>query len=563
MWATVHGLLLLVALTGSLLVTPCVHAADHDFLKGVAAKVRIRQPVDDNVRVILKGNRHPQATVADDIGAAELALQLERMILVLKPDATQAAALDAYLLALHDKSSPQFGKWLSPQDYAQHFGVATQDVDAIADWLILHGLRVDEVTAGRRSIVFSGTVAQVRKAFRTNMHRYRRNGKIHIANASEPQIPKALAEVVSGIVSLHDFHSKPLHGKGQLKPNFTSGSAHYMAAADFHTIYNLKPLYAQSIDGAGRSIAVLGRSNVVLADMQKFRSTMNLPANPPQIIINGSDPGRVPGDEGESDLDLQWSGAVAPAAAIKFVISASTDSTDGIGLSAQYAVSNNVADIISLSYGQCEANMGASAVTFYSNLWQQAAAQGITVLVSSGDSGAAGCDSASASTATHGLGVNGLCTSPYSTCVGGTQFADTANPALYWSSSTSPLDQGSALSYIPEVVWNESGSNGGTALWASGGGKSLYLAKPSWQNIAGVPNDGKRHVPDVALAAAGHDGYLVYSSDNVNSTQNLVVFGGTSASAPAFAGIMALINQKTGYRQGNANVTLYGLASQP
>ncbi|MGZ3237807.1 MAG: Ig-like domain repeat protein, partial [Burkholderiaceae bacterium] len=266
-------------------------------------------------------------------------------------------------------------------------------------------------------------------------------------------------------------------------------------------------------------------------------------------------------DEGESDLDLEWSGAVAPAATIKFIVSANTMTSDGIDLSAQYAVNNNVADIVSLSYGQCEASMGSTAVTFYGNLWQQAVAQGMTVLVSAGDSGAAGCDSSSASRATHGKGVNGLCTSPYSTCVGGTQFADTANPSLYWSSTTNSTDQSSVLSYIPEVVWNESGTNGGTGLWSTGGGKSIHFAKPSWQNITGVPNDGQRDVPDVSLSAASHDGYLAYSSDNTSSTQQLVAFGGTSASAPSFAGIVALIDQKTGYRQGNANVTLYGLAS--
>ncbi|TSA49557.1 MAG: hypothetical protein D4R48_03165, partial [Nitrosomonadales bacterium] len=327
-------------------------------------------------------------------------------------------------------------------------------------------------------------------------------------------------------------------------------------------IYNLKPLYSNGVDGSGRSIAILGRSNVVLSDIQKFRTTMNLPANTPQIIINGTDPGLVSGDQGESDLDLEWSGAVAPAAAIKFVISASTGSTDGIALSAQYAVSNNVAEVISLSYGQCESSMGTTALNYFGNLWQQAAALGITVIVSSGDSGAADCDSASVTRATHGRAVNGLCTSPYSTCVGGTQFADTTNPSLYWSSSNNLIDLSSALSYIPEVVWNQSVANGGTGLWASGGGASTYYAKPSWQTTPGVPNDGKRDVPDVSLAAATHDGYLVYSSDNTTQTQTLYAFGGTSAAAPSFAGIMALVNQKTGYRQGNANVTLYGLASR-
>ncbi len=198
--------------------------------------------------------------------------------------------------------------------------------------------------------------------------------------------------------------------------------------------------------------------------------------------------------------------------------------------------------------------MGSAERTFYSNLWQQAAAQGITAMISSGDSGAAGCDSPSETKATGGAAVNGLCSTPYSVCVGGTELTEAGNNNLYWS-ATNNASGGSALSYIPEVAWNESASNGGSDLWATGGGASAYYPKPAWQSGAGVPADGKRDVPDVALAAAGHDGYLV---DILGS---LYLVGGTSAASPTFAGLMALVNQKTGARQGNANTTLYALAS--
>jgi subtilase family serine protease len=539
----------------------CVSAAPAaELFKGVTPRARIAGAVNDDVRSTLAGNRHPFATDVNDDGPADDAVRLERMILLLKPDAEQAAALENFLAAAHDRASPQYGKWLDAPTFEQHFGAAAADVQRIAQWLAGHGFVIDEIPAGRRAIIFSGTAAQVRATFRTEMRQYRINGERHLANAEDPQIPAAFAAVVDGVVSLHDFHSRPLHNRAQVAPGYTAGGTHYLAAADFHTIYNLKPLYAKGIDGSGISIAILGRTNVNIADMQQFRATMGLAANPPQIIVNGADPGLVSGDHGESDLDLEWSGAVAPAATIKFVTSASTGTSDGIALSAQYAISNNVADIISLSYGECESVMGATQRNFYNTLWQQAAALGITVVVSSGDSGAAGCDLASQSSATHARGVNGLCSPQYSTCVGGTQFADTANPALYWSPATNPADQSSAISYIPEVVWNESGGGGG--LWASGGGSSIAWTKPTWQTTPGVPANNKRYVPDVALTAAVHDGYLVYSSDNATNTQTQYVFGGTSASAPSFAGIMALVNQKTGYRQGNANPTLYGLATR-
>ena len=536
-------------------------SADNAY-KQVFPQSRIVSPVNDNVRVTLAGNRFPLAIAANDMGPADDGLRFEQMILSLKPGATQTVALNRFLVAAHDRLSTQSNRWMTPQDFEQHFGVAANDLTKITTWLTAQGFTINDIPPGNRAIIFSGTVAQVRAAFHTEIHRYLVNGKYRLSNASDPQIPAALASVVDGVVSLNNFHSQPLHTRAALAPDYTAGGAHYLAAADFQTIYNLKPLYAGGINGNGKSIAILGRSNVVVSDIQQFRTSMNLPANTPQIIINGSDPGLVAGDQGESDLDLEWAGAVAPAATIKFITSASTTSTDGIDLSAQYAVSNNVADVISLSYGQCESSLGTTALNYINNLWQQAAALGITVLVSSGDSGAAGCDTASANSATQGRGINGLCSSPYSTCVGGTQFSDTANPSQYWSSTTNPTDQSSVLSYIPEVVWNESAANGGTGLWSTGGGASIRFAKPTWQTTPGVPADGKRDVPDVALTAATHDGYLVYSSDNSTQTQTLYVFGGTSASAPAFAGIVALVNQKTGYRQGNANPTLYGLASR-
>lgn len=526
------------------------------------ARSRLFGAIDDNDRVTLSGNRHPRLNRAEDRGRADDAMVVRRMILTLSPDAEQQRALEAFMASRRDPTSPFYGQWLTPAEYERQFGVSDADLAKVTQWLQSQGFTVDEVPQGRRSIVFSGAVRHIRKAFRTDMRQFRVDGRDHIANAADPSIPDALSAVVSGVVSLHDFRSRPMHANVRPAPNFTdSGGGHAMAAADFATIYNTKSPVAQGIDGTGVSIAVLGRTNVVMGDMTTFRSAMGLPANPPQIILNGADPGRQTGDEGESDLDLQWAGAVAPGATIKFVTSASTASTDGIDLSAQYAVSNNVADIVTLSYGLCEADLGTSATNFYNGLWQQAAAQGMSVFVSSGDSGAADCDASDATTATRGRGVNGLCTSPFSTCVGGTQFDDTANPSQYWT-ATNATNLGSALSYIPEKVWNESGNvSGGSGLWSSGGGASTVFTQPSWQTGVGVPNNGRRNVPDVSLAAASHDGYLVYSSDNTTSTRTRYVFGGTSAAAPSFAGLMALVNQKAGARQGNANPRFYQLAA--
>lgn len=518
------------------------------------AQERISLPIDESRTVTLTGNRHPLAREAFDAGPVAPEFRLERMILVLNRDAGRSAALESLLAAQQDPSSPQFQRWLDPSDFENQFGVSSGDLETVTQWLTSHGFSIDGIPAGRQSIIFSGTAAEVEAAFHTAIHAYRVAGELHHANASDPQIPEALSGVVAGAVSIHDFRRKPMHRT--IAPQYSYGSTHYLAPADFATIYDVAPLYTSGITGSGQSLAIVGRINIRVSDIQAFRSFFGLPSNNPTVIVNGSDPGIWSTDEeAEADLDVEWSGAVAPQAAVKFVVSASTQSTDGVDLSAQYIVSNNLAPVLSVSFGSCEAAMGTAERAFYNNLWQQAASQGITAMVAAGDSGAAGCDSPSESSAQDGLAVNGLCSTPYSVCVGGTEFNENGNYNLYWSSTNNAV-YASALGYIPEVAWNESGSNGGSDLWATGGGASAYYLKPSWQSGPGVPADLKRDVPDVSLTgAASHDGYLV------NVLGSYYIIGGTSCASPSFAGIMALVNQKTAARQGNANSALYPLAA--
>jgi subtilase family serine protease len=522
----------------------------------VQVKDRITSFIDDDQRVTLHGNVHPMAQAQYDVGPVAPDFPMEHMLLMLLPDSTQQDILNQLVDAQHNPESPYYHQWLTPEQYGERFGVSDSDAAQVVAWLQGHGMEVEELTVGHRSIIFSGTAAQVQATFHTAIHIYKIDDEVHHANVNDPEIPAALVQVVGGVVSLHDFHSEPMHVMVRKPaPDLSSGGAYYLAPADFATIYDLNPLYQQSINGNDQSVAIVARSNINIADVRQFRTFFGLPANDPQIIVNGTDPGIwSANEETEADLDVEWSGAVAKSATIKFVVSTSTSSSDGVDLSAQYIVNRNLAPVMSTSFGLCEAALGSSGNSFLNSLWQQAAAEGITVFVSSGDSGAAGCDSASASTATHGRAVNGLCSTPYSVCVGGTEFSDLSNPTLYWSPSNTPGTQASALSYIPEVVWNASGPDYG--LWASGGGASIVYSKPSWQAGTGVPADGKRDVPDVALSSAGHDGYLIYQNGE------LYVVGGTSAASPSFAGVMALVVENTAARQGNANVVFYSLASK-
>jgi pseudomonalisin len=531
---------------------------------------RIHQPVDDSRRVILRGHTHPLARPAFDRGPAPPDLPLDRILLVLNRSSEQQQQLDQYLVDLQDPSSSQYHQWITPEEFGLRFGVSDQDVQIVNAWLAGHGFHVQHVSAGRNFVEFSGTAGEFQRAFGVAMHRYAIGGEMHWANSEDPSIPAALSPVVQGFASLHDFYSKPqVHAvdgpiRGARSPSALatlSSGTHGLGPSDFATIYNIRPVYQVGMTGMGSTIAILGRSNINVQDVADFRQLFGLAANPPQVIINGTDPGIVGGGEQtEATLDATWAGAVAPGATVKLVVSKSTNTTDGIFLSEVYAVDNNISDIIGESFGACEVDNSGAAASVVS-MAQQAAAQGMTFLVSSGDSGSAGCDDpSSASPAAGPLSVNILASTPYTIGVGGTQFNDTSNAAQYWSASNSS-GYSSALSYIPENVWNQTCASCGN-LWAGGGGASALFAKPAWQaGVPGIPADGHRDLPDVSLTASGHDPYMLCMLGSCRSSQFYQV-SGTSASAAAFAGIMALVKQETGARLGQANSTFYRLAAQ-
>ncbi|HET7206298.1 MAG TPA: Ig-like domain repeat protein [Terriglobales bacterium] len=570
---------------------------------------RITQAIDNNTVIRIANSQHPLATRANDRGRVDPNLPMERMLLVLKPGPEQQTAMERMLNDLHNPESPSYRQWLTPEKFGEAFGPADADVSQITSWLQQQGFRVNAVGRGKQFIEFSGTARQVENAFRTEMHHYSVHGEQHVANAGDISLPSALSPVVAGVLSLHDFRKKPAHSNsyrvhrdattGRLVPDFTlsnqNGSAHFTAPGDFARIYNTQTLLNQNINGSGVSIAVVGRTNIQLSDVQTFRKIFGLPANDPIFIFNGGDPGVVPGEEDEADLDVEWSGAIAPRATIKFVVSPSTFSADGIDLSMNYVIDNVVAPIMSASFSACEAALGPTGNAFFHNLYEQAAAEGITVVVSTGDDGPAGCDSQISLGPVKLANVSGLASTPFNLAVGGTQFAENGLDGIFWNANNRP-NLSSAAGYIPETVWNEScdptidpNKCFGTKLFfivaGSGGPSSCVLStivnfqfvcqagypKPSWQAGVGVPNDGVRDLPDLALNAGGaHDGSLFCIEGSCQTTQsngqtillNAGVIGGTSVSAPSMAGIMALIEQKNGTFQGLANFTFYKLAAK-
>ena len=508
----------------------------------LAAEDRITGPVDLRRTVVLKGHVHPKAQSGNDEGPVDPSMDISYATVLLKP----AASLEIFLAEQQNHSSADYHRWLTPEQFGDRFGLSANDVAKVVSWLESYGLKVNDVARGRHWISFSGKAGQAQRAFHTEIHRYRVNGEAHFANATEPAIPAALDGVVSGFDGLNDFGFKPMNIEASVAPDFNSGSSHYLAPDDVATIYGIAPLYAAGFDGTGQNLAVIGQTAINLTDIRTFRRRFNLPANDPQVVLFGPSPGTRAGDLPEADLDIEWSGAVARNAMIIYVYSRS------VTTSAQYAVDQNLAPVMTFSYGDCE----PSAPTVLRSVAQQASAQGITWIASSGDSGAATCDrSTPTPQAAKGQTVSFPASIPEITAVGGTEFNEA--DGAYWA-SINTANGASALSYIPEKAWNDSVARNG--LHATGGGPSSLFPKPVWQTGPGVPDDKARDTPDIAFSAsADHDGYET-TSNGVSR-----IFGGTSAGTPVFAGMVALLNQylvSKGSQSGlgNINPTLYRLA---
>ncbi|HEY3839612.1 MAG TPA: protease pro-enzyme activation domain-containing protein [Bryobacteraceae bacterium] len=515
-----------------------------------AAPDRISGPIDTGRAVRLANSGRPaQAQLESDHGRVDPSLLIPYARIVLQPTVEQSAALEQLLEEQRDPSSPNYQRWLTPEEFADKFSVSANDANQVVSWLQSQDFTVEGVARARTWIAFTGLAGQMESAFQTEIHHYRGTGELHFANSTALSIPAALSGIVTEVRGLHDYRwaSPRIARLGPVAPNFTAAGAHYLAPDDFATIYDISPLYSAGITGTGQKIAIVGQSNVSQTDLAAFRTQFGLPANPPQMVLYGTDPGVRNGDNVESTLDIEWAGAVARNASLLFVYSTN------VILSAEYVVDNKLAPVISMSYGGCEASNSSSL----RSLVQQANSYGITWLNSSGDSGAAGCDSSSSASARQGLAVNMPASIPEVTAVGGTTFNE--GSGSYWNSGNT-ASGGSALSYIPEMSWNDATSTG--TLSASGGGVSVLFSKPAWQSGTGVPADGARDVPDIAgTASAAHDGYVLY----VNGSLEAV--GGTSAPTPAYAGVIGLLNQYllskgslTTAGVGNINPTLYHLA---
>ena len=504
----------------------------------VAQPVRVTERLDASKATVLTGNRPPKALPEDDQGPLDFSQIMSGITIELKPSAHQADDLREFLEQQRIPSSPDYHRWLTPEQYATRFGVSSADLQQVTGWLQTEGFSVDYVARARTWVMFSGTAGRVGHAFRTEIDRYNVEGKLHFANRADPSIPSALAPVVLLIRGLDDIHTSP----SVPIANFTAtGGAHYLVPGDLATIYNVAPLYQRGITGSGQKVVIPGQTDIHLSDIEHFRAQYGLPVNDPTLVLvtGTADPGVSADDLVESSLDVEYSGALAPNATILFVYS------PDVWTSVQFAIDQALAPVISFSYGFCEqliSSTPSSTAAFIQTLAQTGNSMGITWVTSSGDTGAADCDLTSEQVARQGLAVDLPASVPEITGVGGTEFAE--GSGTYWG-QVNNANGSSALSYIPEMGWNDTAAVG--ELLASGGGASVFFPKPTWQLGPGVPSDGARDVPDIAFTAGvAHDPYVIYTNGAP------LYVGGTSAPAPVFGGMLALLNQYLASSGGSA-----------
>ena len=530
---------------------------------GATATVCLAQPnrilstIDNSKTFSLPGRVHPLASAGNDRGEVDSSFPLPYITMRFAPTAVQQAALQQLLQDQQNPASASYRKWLTPEQYADRFGVSKSDAAQIVEWLKAQGFNVNPVSRSRTFITFSGTAGRVGAAFGTAIHRYQVNGAMHYANSTDLTIPAALSPLVAGFRGLHDFRAQPKPVKARPRwtlPDGSAGGLYALAPDDFATIYDIAPLYAAGIDGSGQQIAIVGVSELYHSgsDITSFWNTFGLTsAKLVQTLVPGArNPGVSPVAVVEASLDIEWASAVARGATIEYVYS--EDFWDA----ATYIVDNAVAPVLSMSFGECEL-FDLIDMPSYRQIVQQANAEGITWLAASGDSGAAACDPQD-TVAEGGLAVSQPASIPEVTAMGGTALS---LDSVYWN-STNTATYESAKGYVPETAWNDSVPFGGVE--ASGGGASMYFPQPSWQTSGGVPNDGWRHVPDISFNASDYYvPYYVYCSSAAcaYSESNVVYTGGTSAATPTMAGVVALLNQylnATGL--GNINPVLYRLS---
>jgi len=600
-----------------------------------SAPSRLAGSIDEHALVTLKGNVRGDLATAQDLGVVDDGLELHLYLVLLRTTAQQAD-LDNLLERQQQPTAPEYHKWLTPRQFGARFGASPEDIAKLSSWLESHGFKVRGALNNRSMIDFAATAGQVREAFHTELHSFNIRGGKYPANVEDPQIPVALAPLVAGIKGLSKIPALTFHtpfrsasydaqthrwrpveaaSRAGASPEFNDpldGDLD-LVPQDLYTIYDINPTFTAKEYGASATVAVIEESDIEYGtvngttgvatggDVVTFRTLFGVPGKLNMHVFHGygtvtcNDPGIDPdgiGEDQEAALDAEWINATAPSANLIFM-SCDQSPDNGIWSSMAALIDNNLSDVMSLSYGDTELDYTSSNYTFQDNLYAQAATQGQSIFISSGDSGSDAADQETPGTATSGYNVSAFL-SPLVTATWGTDFSDQYDSYMggsaqstYWSANNTS-DYGSALSYIPETAWNSScassiytalegftgtgwcaalgSSNEGTVVGGSGGISTHYTV-PSWQTGISGYSGSKHSIPDISgFAANGLWGHLIISCDsysagtNCSSPDTFSEAGGTSFVAPYMAGVAGLLVDYTGSRQGLLNPALYALA---
>ena len=449
---------------------------------------RLKEAISDSSRTALRGSLSPRVRGAEDLGPLSPEKTIPGITLVFRRSTEQEAALKDLLAAQQNPASPLYHHWLTPEIFANRFGMADKDISTVESWLTARGFHIETVARSRDRITFSGNAAQVQAAFGAELHYYRVEGELHFAPASDLSLPASLTSVTAAVLHLSDFRPKPSYKviPQAAHPDFTSAStqAHYLTPNDILRMYDGNNLNLNGY-GSGQGLAVVGQSFVNLqtsvSNFQEYTNGFQRHL-PTIVLVPGSGAEAVsPDDEGESEIDLEYSSGIAQNANI-FLVFVGANQNYSVYDALSFAITEDIAPVVSISYGICEPLLSSTDLSQFDSLFEEASAQGQTLVAASGDSGSTACapySSAQGATAAEQqeLSVNFPASDPNVTAVGGTQmqagsFAD--GDTTYWADASNNTDNvSSLLSYVPEVAWNEGSASIGMA--AGGGGASTFF----------------------------------------------------------------------------------------
>jgi subtilase family serine protease len=475
------------------------------------------------------------------------------------------AGLAAFANAVSTPGSPEYRDYLTPAQFAQRFGATPGAVQAVESSLQAHGLTPGPVSANDLSIPVTATTGQLSQAFSTSFARIAlASGSTAIVNQQAPSVDPGVAPDVQAVLGLNTLATaKPLLVQSRAavatahvaRPHVVTGgpqpctdassvgsSEGGFTADQIAAAYGFSGLYQAGDEGAGQTVAILELEPYNPNDISQFDQCYGLSTVPSNVTVDGG-AGSGAG-QGEAALDIENVIGLAPKANI--VVYEGPNSNTGPYDTMSTIISQRVAQVVTTSWGQCESLDGSTAAGSENTLFEEAAAQGMTIVSASGDDGSEDCYP----TPPTSLEVDDPASQPFVTGVGGTSL--TANA--------------STGARVGETVWN-----GGQTVGATGGGLSSFWPMPAYQSLApsflhviNARSSGAREVPDVSADGDPATGYVIYWSGGLPTSNPWQVVGGTSAAAPMWAALIALTNASAecaGTSIGFANPALYHAAA--